>query len=416
MTFPFKTSKFCSLALCFAIAISAGSSWAQIMQQDDKPDPPPRNVALEYPIGELEAMTLEQLNTELEKQRPEFRESLKAMWNARARYEHADKAESYGYSKTWREKAIEGQAAYQKIKQLSMEIYLKADKPTEEQSQLALKMALSSADEGRVGIAHRVLKKMMKLHPDGEGIWMNASRVAVFTNDFKTASRLLETKPKLIEDLPKQEQVMFATLKEFAERLPKEEAIQKAEAEADDLPRVELTTSKGKIVIELFENEAPHTVGNFIHLVESGFYEQAFFYPVLRNFRAQAGLYFRDQRARPTDYEIVDESNAANARGVFRGSIATLPPGNTVGAAQFSIYTAPYSFAAGETVFGRVISGMDVADVLKVNSRFNKDTGVSEQVKSREGDMSDDYILSAKVLRKRPNVDYQPKKLPTKKK
>ena len=196
----------------------------------------------------------------------------------------------------------------------------------------------------------------------------------------------------------------------------KEKEIRKAEAEANDLPRVELTTSKGTIVIELFENEAPHTVGNFIQLVESGFYENSFFYPVLRNFRAQVGLYFENKRPRPTDYRIVDESKAENARKAFRGSVATTPNGDPAGAAQFSIYTAPYLFAEGETVFGRVISGMDVADVLKVNSRFNKKTGISEQVKQKDGDMLDDYILSAKVLRKRPNVDYQPKKLPPSKK
>ena len=416
MTFPFSINKLCSVALGFAIAISVSNGWAQMLQQDDTPDPPPKNIALAYPIGKLEAMTLEQLNAELDKLTPGFRESLKAMWTARARYEHALKAEAYGYGKTWRENAIEGQKAYQAIKELSMEIYLKTDDPTEEQFELALQMARVSASEGRVGIADRVLKKMLKHHADDEKVWMTAGRVAIFTNDQENADRLLKAKPKFIEELPKQEIVLFATLEEFAERWVKEEKIRKTEATADDLPRVELTTSKGKIVIELFENEAPHTVGNFIHLVESGFYEQTFFYPVLRNFRAQAGLYFQNKRPKATDYEIVDESGAENARDVFRGSIATLSTGNTVGAAQFSIYSAPYPFASGETVFGRVISGMDVIDVLKVNSRFNKDSGISEQVKPREGDMSDDHIVSAKVLRKRPNVDYQPKKLPTTKK
>lgn len=416
MTFPFSINKFCSLVLCFAIVVSVSSGWAQLLQQDDKPDPPPKNVALEYPIGELEAMTLEQLNAELDKLTPDFRKSLKAMWIAQARYQHATKAESYDYGKQWRENAIEGQQAYQKVKELSMEIFLKTEKPTQEQFELVFKMALASAIEGRVGIANRVFKKMLKLRPDDERIWMNASRVAIFTNDFEIANRLLQEKPKLIEELPKQEIVLFSTLEKFGERWTKEAAIRKAEAEADDLPRVELTTPKGKIVIELFENEAPHTVGNFIHLVEAGHYEDAFFYPVLRNFRAQSGLYFRNNQPKPTNYEIVDESNAENAREVCRGSIATIDKGNTVGAGQFSIYTAPYPFADGETVFGRVISGMDAVDALKVNSRFNKKTGMSEQVKSKDGDMPDDFIESAKVLRKRPNVDYQPKKLPPSKK
>ena len=192
MTVPFSINKFCSVALWFAIAISVSNGWAQIMQQNDKPDPPPRNVALEYPIGELEAMSLEQLTAEMDGLMPGFRETLKTMWNSSTRHKHADKAQSYGYSKTWRQSATEGQKAYQKIKQLSLEIYLKADKPTEEQFELALRMAAASASEGRVGIANRVLKKMLKFYPDDERVWTLAGRVAVFTNDYEIADRLLK--------------------------------------------------------------------------------------------------------------------------------------------------------------------------------------------------------------------------------
>ena len=54
------------------------------------------------------------------------------------------------------------------------------------------------------------------------------------------------------------------------------------EAKADDLPRVELETSKGNVVIELYENEAPNTVANFVHLVEEGFYDGLTFHRVIR--------------------------------------------------------------------------------------------------------------------------------------
>ena len=414
MTFSFSTTKLTSLAVCFAFLIGASTSWAQILQQDEKPDPPPKNVALEYSIGELEAMSLDQLNTEMDQLLPEFRQSLKAMVAAKARYEHASKDESYDYGKTWRQNATASQAIYQKIKELSLEIYLKAQQPTEEQTVLAFRMALSSEDEGRVGIANRVMKKMLKLRPDDEHVWMSAARIAVFTNDYQIADRLVQEKPKLIKDLPREERALYVTLEGFGKRWEKEKVIREAEAKADDLPRVEFTTSKGSFVIELFENEAPETVGNFVHLVESGFYEGAFFHQVLRNFRSQTGLYFKNRHP-PTDYEIASEANADNARNIFRGTIATIPKGYTVGASEFSIYTAPNPFASKEyeeTVFGRVISGMDVVDILKVNGRLRKDSTI-ERVNSKQGDMPDDYIVSAKVLRKRPNVDYHPKKLST---
>ena len=418
MLFSISNLKLVSSVLCLTILACATTGWAQLLQQDEKPDPIPRNVALEYPIGKLEEMSLEQLKAELDKFLPEFRQSLKTMWAAKTRYQHASKSESFGYGKTWRENATAGQAIHQRIKEISMEIFLKEESPTEEQSALAFRMAIGSGEEGRIGIANRVMKKMMKLYPDDQPIWMNAARVAVFTNDFEIADRLIQTKPEVIKDLPKEEIALFASLPKISKQFETEKLIRQAEAKADDLPRVELTTSKGKIVIELFENEAPSTVGNFIHLVESGFYEQAFFHQVIRNFRAQVGLYFKDRRP-PTDYEIVNESNADNARNIFRGTIATIPKGNTIGAAEFSIYTAPNPFASDdyeETVFGRVISGMDVVDILKVNCRFSKKSAISERINSKQNDMPDDYIVSAKVLRKRPNVDYHPKKLPPSKK
>jgi cyclophilin family peptidyl-prolyl cis-trans isomerase len=86
------------------------------------------------------------------------------------------------------------------------------------------------------------------------------------------------------------------------------------------------------------------------------------------------------------------------------------------GATEFAIYTAPNAYGPPEdpelkeTVFGRVISGMGVVEALKVNVRFKEGTTATERVNNREGDMPDDIIIAAKVLRKRPNVDYKPKK------
>ena len=66
-------------------------------------------------------------------------------------------------------------------------------------------------------------------------------------------------------------------------------AVRAAEAQADDLPRVLLNTSEGDITLELFENEAPNTVANFISLVESKFYNGTPFHRVLPAFMAQGG-------------------------------------------------------------------------------------------------------------------------------
>ena len=69
----------------------------------------------------------------------------------------------------------------------------------------------------------------------------------------------------------------------------KEKKIREAEAKANDLPRVLMKTSPGDIEIELFENEAPNTVLNFITLVDKGFYNGLKFHRVLPGFMAQGG-------------------------------------------------------------------------------------------------------------------------------
>ena len=76
---------------------------------------------------------------------------------------------------------------------------------------------------------------------------------------------------------------------QFQDAWAKEKAIREAEAKADDLPRVLLKTTKGDIELELFENEAPNTVANFISLVEKGFYNDLAFHRVLPGFMAQGG-------------------------------------------------------------------------------------------------------------------------------
>ena len=91
-----------------------------------------------------------------------------------------------------------------------------------------------------------------------------------------------------------------------------------AEAKADDLPRVLLKTSKGDIVVELFENEAPNTVANFISLVQKGFYNGTDFHRVLRGFMAQGGSPKGEEDGGP-GYTIPDECRQDNHRLHFRG-------------------------------------------------------------------------------------------------
>jgi len=187
----------------------------------------------------------------------------------------------------------------------------------------------------------------------------------------------------------------------------KEQEIRNAETEAGEkdpakkLPRVELTTTKGKIVLELFENEAPNTVANFISLVEKKFYYDLVFHRVLPTFMAQGGDPTGTGRGGP-GYNFDDECGRRfpQERKHFRGSISMANAGPNTNGSQFFLTFIPTSFLDGKhTVFGRVVEGIEVlADIQRVDPD-DKEATIPEL----------DKIISSKVLNKRDHT-YEVKK------
>lgn len=180
----------------------------------------------------------------------------------------------------------------------------------------------------------------------------------------------------------------------------KEQAIRAAEAAADDLPRVKLTTSRGDVVVELFENEAPQSVANFITLVKQGYYTDVPFHRVLPGFMAQGGDPTGTGTGGP-GYTIRDEHTRPERRQHFRGSLSMAKSGApNSGGSQFFLTFVPTSYLDGRhTVFGRVVEGMDVAAALK-----RRDPEADNPPPA-------DKILSATVLRDRGHA-YEFEKLP----
>ncbi len=179
-------------------------------------------------------------------------------------------------------------------------------------------------------------------------------------------------------------------------------AARKAEAEADDLPRVRLSTSVGDVVVELFENEAPNTVANFVSLVEKGFYDGTPFHRVIGGFMAQGGDPTGTGTGGP-GYTIACEVDAPGARKHFRGTLSMAHAGRDTGGSQFFLTFAPTDHLDGKhTVFGRVIEGFDVL------SKIIRTT--DEQGRPVAG-VRPDRIVKAEVLRKRHH-DYVPQTQP----
>ena len=135
----------------------------------------------------------------------------------------------------------------------------------------------------------------------------------------------------------------------------------------DTLPQVKVETSKGEIVIELFEDEAPNTVANFVSLVEDKFYDGLKFHRVIEGFVAQGGDPEGNGSGGP-GYSIACECYEVEARRHYIGSLSMAHAGKDSGGSQFFIcLTRTENLNELHTVFGRVISGLDVLDRLSRN-------------------------------------------------
>ena len=123
-----------------------------------------------------------------------------------------------------------------------------------------------------------------------------------------------------------------------------------------------LTTNRGAIELELFDADAPKTVGNFVKLARDGFYDGVIFHRVIANFMIQGGDPTGTGMGGP-GYKFEDE---INRHKVERGALAMANAGPNTNGSQFFIVTAdacPWLDGL-HTVFGKVTSGLDVVDEI----------------------------------------------------
>ena len=137
-------------------------------------------------------------------------------------------------------------------------------------------------------------------------------------------------------------------------------------------PKVLMETSKGDITIELYENEAPRTVKNFLSYATEGFYNNLIFHRVIKDFMIQGGG--MDSEMRQKDPKPPIKNEARRGLGNNRGTLA-MARTNIIDSAtaQFFINVNDNDFlnhtdntarGFGYAVFGEVIKGMDVVDSI----------------------------------------------------
>jgi peptidyl-prolyl cis-trans isomerase A (cyclophilin A) len=175
-------------------------------------------------------------------------------------------------------------------------------------------------------------------------------------------------------------------------------------ASAQTAPKVRFVTSEGEFVVEVYPDKAPKTVANFLQYIKDKHYDGTIFHRVINNFMVQGGGFDATYAQKPTRPPIVHEGQEALAKGGSKNLVGTLamartnepnsassqffinvkdndflnptviPPGDPVPKFEFQGQTYTNVPRAqllnstqlfGYTVFGKVVSGMDVINKIK---------------------------------------------------
>jgi cyclophilin family peptidyl-prolyl cis-trans isomerase len=175
-------------------------------------------------------------------------------------------------------------------------------------------------------------------------------------------------------------------------------------------PEVELDTTAGAIKLELYPEAAPKTVDNFLRYVKDGHYDGTQFHRVIDGFMIQGGAYTADFSPRPTRPPVVNEAQTSSKAGLHNvpGTVAMARTSNPDSATdQFFInvannkaldFRSPDPAGIGYTVFGKVVSGMDVVDRIAKMSKGGRKVPGAAPIDPRSLTTEPVLITSAKVV------------------
>ncbi|MDH5423819.1 MAG: peptidylprolyl isomerase [Gammaproteobacteria bacterium] len=160
--------------------------------------------------------------------------------------------------------------------------------------------------------------------------------------------------------------------------------------------KVQIETTMGSIIMELYPEKAPITVENFLTYVKDDFFSETIFHRVIPNFMVQGGGMLEDMTQKTTRdmIKIEADNGLSNDRGTVAMARTMVPDSAT---AQFFInvkdnsflnHTAPTSQGWGYCVFGKVLEGMDVVDKI---------VAVPTTTKAGHGDVPVESIIINKV-------------------
>ena len=148
-----------------------------------------------------------------------------------------------------------------------------------------------------------------------------------------------------------------------------------AQSASPTAPQVKFVTTAGDFVVEVYPDKAPKTVANFLQYVTDKHYDGTVFHRVIDNFMVQGGGFDAIYAQKKVRAPVVHEGREALAKGL-KNTTGTLAMARTndpqSATAQFFINVADNAFldpnaqSFGYTVFGKVVSGMDVIQKIKI--------------------------------------------------
>jgi cyclophilin family peptidyl-prolyl cis-trans isomerase len=321
------------------------------------------------------------------------------------RYRTADEEKRSEIQQQWKEVMAKGEAIEPKFVEFAEKAYAEAPNADKQITDFLAKQLSQKIQRDDYEAAFEIGKLLMENKCQAKHVATFAGIAALTVSEFDAAEQYFKQAASSGDLAPVGREytdglvkMFLANPQYFKQSWAKEKKLRQREAEFNNLPRVLLKTSKGDIVVELFEDEAPNTVANFISLVEKGFYDGLTFHRVLAGFMAQGG----DPRGNGTGgpgYSIACECYRPDHREHFRGVLSMAHAGRDTGGSQFFITFVPAVGLNGHhTVFGRVVSGMDV--LAKIQRRDPDDKEAPRP----------DKIIEAKVVRKRSHP-YAPLKM-----
>jgi cyclophilin family peptidyl-prolyl cis-trans isomerase len=288
-------------------------------------------------------------------------------------------------------------------------------------SQLFASLAKVEYDANEFRSAYNHASQALDLDSTSRAAWETYMRTSFGLERFGSVTERLDKAFPNIK--PPWAGVIRRSATDMQQQWGRELALRQADEKAGNLPLVQFTiehkvfensadgkqqptvktTGKGQVTIELFENQAPVSVANFLTLTEQKFYDGTRFHwadagrmvvggdPLTKNDNPE------DDGTGGPGYAIPDESRRAGAREHFRGCVGVVQNGPKTAGSQFYITLVPLpEFNGHFTCFGRVIKGQEVIDQI-TEGRTNRETGQFGRI------IPGDVLLKAEVIRKRPH-------------